>query len=139
MIRRDFILVKIREFAAVLAKIMGFRQAASYTVSLASVDHILMQWFGLSPQLLDDMTPVAIENYLQTNHHYAEAYDIIGTLLHERALSLAMLSEHKSARKMSELAQYLLSIADERLDTFSQDRKSRLDALHLALSDAQKN
>jgi tetratricopeptide (TPR) repeat protein len=137
MLTEDYIMRMINQMVAVLAKLIGLKNAGQYQAAQQIIDQSLEQLLGLKPALLKNMDDASILNLLTSQ----------GELGSERLYLLAELYRHegdifKSQKREPEaLLDYLralnfyLQVAATQEDTESLDLEQKITDLFIELEE----
>jgi hypothetical protein len=83
MIRKDFVLFEIQKIAQALARILGFKKEGELDEAQELADSTISEYFSLTPDKLDTMTPEGLINTLDLTSIHPEKLQLLADLLFE--------------------------------------------------------
>ncbi len=122
MIRKDYILRIVEEFAKFLAAIVGLKREGKFDEALKKVDQVYHGMINIDPVILKSINPDELMDFLlhekKFNNHYLK---MIAELLFEEGQIYAENGDPISARNVLEKARILIDYLMENDPTFSFD------------------
>ena len=130
MIRKDYILRIVEEFAKFLAAIVGLRREGKFDEALKKIDSVYRSMIDLDPIVLKSVDPDKLLDFLlnekQFNNHYLK---MIAELLFEEGQAYQENGDPISARNVLEKAKILINHLMEHDKTFSFDWYEKLNII----------
>src|SRR5210317_717879 len=84
MIRKDYILRMVEEFAKFLAAIIGLKNEGKYNEALKKIDTVYTGLIDIDPNILKSVSPEEMITFLKNEQKYSNQYlKIIAELLFE--------------------------------------------------------
>lgn len=122
MIRKDYILRIVEEFAKFLAAIVGLKREGKFDEALKKVDQVYLGMINIDPVILKSINPDELTDFLlhekKFNNHYLK---MIAELLFEEGQIYAENGDPVSARNVLEKARIIIDYLMENDPTFSFD------------------
>lgn len=135
MIRKDYILHMVEEFAKFLAAIIGLKNEGKYSDALKKIDTVYTGLIDLDPIVLKSVTPEEMITFLQNEQKYSNQYlKIIAELLFEEGQIYIESGDPVSARNVLEKAKVLINYLSENETTFSFDWYEKISIIDGQLS-----
>lgn len=135
MIRKDYILRMVQEFAKFLAKIIGLRMEGKLDEALMEIDNIYKGMIDLDPIVLKSLDPGELLDFLlkekKYNNHYIK---MIAELLFEEGQIYVENGDPISARNVMEKAKILINYLMENDSTFSFDWYEKISVIDEVMS-----
>lgn len=135
MIRKDYILRMVQEFAKFLAKVVGLKMEGKLDEALKEIDNIYKGMIDLDPIVLKSLDPGEVTDFLleekKFNTHYIK---MIAELLFEEGQIYAENGDPISARNVMEKAKILINYLMENDSTFSFDWYEKISIIDDVLS-----
>ena len=135
MIRKDYILRMVQEFAKFLAKIVGLKMEGKLDEALKEIDNIYTGMIDLDPIVLKSLDPGEVMDFLleekKYNNHYIK---MIAELLFEEGQIYVENGDPISARNVMEKAKILINYLMENDSTFSFDLYEKISLIDEVLS-----
>ena len=130
MIRKDYILRIVEEFAKFLAAIVGLRLEGKLDEALKKIDDVYKGMIELEPIIIKSLDPEELLDFLikekEFNNHYLK---MIAELLFEEGQIYAEIGDPVSARNVLEKAKILINHLMENDKTFSFDWYEKLSVI----------
>ena len=122
MIRKDYILRMVEEFAKFLAAIVGLKNEGKYNEALKKIDAVYTGLIDIDPIILKSLSPEEMITFLKNEDKYSNQYlKIIAELLFEEGQIYAESGDPVSARNVLVKAKMLINYLSENDSTFSFD------------------
>ena len=122
MIRKDYILRMVEEFAKFLAAIVGLKNEGKYHEALKKIDTVYTGLIDIDPIILKSLSPEEMITFLKNEDKYSNQYlKIIAELLFEEGQIYAESGDPVSARNVLVKAKMLINYLSENDSTFSFD------------------
>ena len=122
MIRKDYILRMVEEFAKFLAAIVGLKNEGKYHEALKKIDTVYTGLIDIDPIILKSLSPEEMITFLKNEDKYSNQYlKIIAELLFEEGQIYVESGDPVSARNVLEKAKMLINYLSENDSTFSFD------------------
>ncbi len=130
MIKKDYILRMVEEFAKFLAAIMGLREDGKYEEALKKIDNVYKGMIQLDPIGIKSIGPEELLDYLKSekkdNHHYLK---MIAELLYEEGQVYVETGDPISARNVLEKSKVLINYLMDNDPTFSLDWYEKISSI----------
>lgn len=134
MIRKDYILRMVEEFAKFLAKIVGLKQEGKFNEALKKIDDVYQGMIDLDPAVLKSIGADELLDFLQNEKKYNNIYiKIIAELLFEEGQIYIESGDPVSGRNVLEKAKVLINFLMENDSTFSFDWYEKISAIDRVL------
>jgi hypothetical protein len=135
MIRKDYILRMVQEFAKFLAKIIGLKMDGKLDEALKEIDNVYKGMIDLDPIVLKSLGPEEVLDFLlkekkYNNHHIK----MIAELLFEEGQIYVENGDPISARNVMEKAKILINYLMESDSTFSFDWYEKISVIDEVMS-----
>lgn len=135
MIRKDYILHMVEEFAKFLAAIIGLKNEGKYSDALKKIDSVFTGLIDLDPIVLKSVSPEEMITFLKNEEKYSNQYlKIIAELLFEEGQIYIESGDPVSARNVLEKAKVLINYLSENETTFSFDWYEKISIIDGQLS-----
>ena len=122
MIRKDYILRMVEEFAKFLAAIVGLKNEGKYNEALKKIDTVYTGLIDIDPIILKSLSPEEMITFLKNEDKYSNQYlKIIAELLFEEGQIYVESGDPVSARNVLVKAKMLINYLSENDSTFSFD------------------
>ena len=122
MIRKDYILRMVEEFAKFLAAIVGLKNEGKYSEALKKIDTVYTGLIDIDPIILKSLSPEEMITFLKNEDKYSNQYlKIIAELLFEEGQIYVESGDPVSARNVLVKAKMLINYLSENDSTFSFD------------------
>jgi len=122
MIRKDYILRMVEEFAKFLAAIVGLKNEGKYHEALKKIDTVYTGLIDIDPIILKSLSPEEMITFLKNEDKYSNQYlKIIAELLFEEGQIYVESGDPVSARNVLVKAKMLINYLSENDSTFSFD------------------
>lgn len=127
MIRKDYILRMVEEFAKFLAAIMGLKDEGKYEEALKKIDSVYTGLLNIEPVTVRAISTDEVLDYLQTEKKFNNQYlKMVAELLYEEGMIYAEMGDPVSTRNVLEKARVLIDYLSENDQTFSFDWYEKL-------------
>ena len=134
MIRRDYILRMVEEFAKFLAAIVGLRKEGKFDEALTKIDSVYRGMLDLDPITVKSVDNTELLEFLQNEKGYSHAHlKMIAELLFEEGQIYHGNGDPISARNVLEKSKLLINYLMEHEATFSFDWYEKLAAIESIL------
>ena len=130
MIRKDYILRMVEEFAKFLAEIIGLKREGKFQEALQKIDGVYRGMIDLDPIVLKSLNPGELLVFLQDEKKISNTYlKMIVELLFEEGQIYTEHGDPISARNVLEKAKILINHLMENDSTFSFDWYEKLNVI----------
>ncbi|MCG8309149.1 MAG: hypothetical protein MI975_17285 [Cytophagales bacterium] len=130
MIRKDYILRMVEEFAKFLAEIIGLKREGKFQEALQKIDGVYRGMIDLDPIVLKSLNPGELLVFLQDEKKFSNTYlKMIVELLFEEGQIYTEHGDPISARNVLEKAKILINHLMENDSTFSFDWYEKLNVI----------
>ena len=130
MIRKDYILRMVEEFAKFLAEIIGLKREGKFQEALQKIDGVYRGMIDLDPIVLKSLNPGELLFFLQDEKKISNTYlKMIVELLFEEGQIYTEHGDPISARNVLEKAKILINHLMENDSTFSFDWYEKLNVI----------
>ena len=135
MIRKDYILRMVEEFAKFLAAIVGLKNEGKFDEALTKIDSVYRGMLDLDPVIVKSVDGSELLDLLQNEKDYSNTYlKMIAELLFEEGQIYDSNGDPVSARNVLEKAKILIDYLMENDATFSFDWYEKLAVIDKILS-----
>ena len=126
MARRDYLLKRIKEFSAVLAKILKLRYAGDFVLAEQQIDHTLREWLKLDPDVFSSLPPDDIALVLRDLGWQEEGLELVAELLLQKGHIRYETSEPEAAHKHWRQASAILQNVNLSSEEYSLERLNKI-------------
>ena len=135
MIRKDYILRMVEEFAKFLAAIVGLKNEGKFDEALTKIDSVYRGMLDLDPVVVKSVYGSELLDLLQNEKDYSNTYlKMIAELLFEEGQIYDSNGDPVSARNVLEKSKILIDYLMENDATFSFDWYEKLAVIDKILS-----
>jgi len=135
MIRKDYIMRMVQEFAKFLADIVGLKREGEFGEALKKIDNVYLGMIDLDPSVLKSVDPDKLLGFLQDEKQYNNHYlKMIAELLFVEGQIYSENGDPVSARNVMEKAKILIQFLMENETTFSFDWYEKLSVINSILT-----
>ena len=135
MIRKDYILRMVEEFAKFLAAIVGLKNEGKFDEALTKIDSVYRGMLDLDPVIVKSVDGSELLDLLQNEKDYSNTYlKMIAELLFEEGQIYDSNGDPVSARNVLEKSKILIDYLMENDATFSFDWYEKLAVIDKILS-----
>jgi len=136
MIRKDYILKMVEEFAKFLAAIMGLKDEGKYEEALKKIDSVYTGLLQIEPVSIKSVGAEEVLDYLKTEKKFDnQTLKMIAELLYEEGMIYAEMGDPVSTRNVLEKAKVLIDYLSENDQTFSFDWYEKLASIERILEE----
>lgn len=122
MIRKDYFLRMIEEFAKMLAAILGLKSEGKYEEALKKINGVYEGLLTLNPVIIKSIGPDEVIYFLTREKHLNnQKLKLVAELMYEEGLIYTELGDPVSARNLLEKAKVVIDYLMEHDSTFSFD------------------
>jgi len=127
MLKRDYVLRLIEEFARFLAMITGLKLEGKLDEALKSIEDVYNDLLELDPKILKSISQDEVLGFLQEEKHFDnERLKMVAELLYHEGMIYAEEGDPVTARVVLEKSKVLLDFLSENDSTFSFDWYDKL-------------
>jgi len=135
MIRKDYILRMVEEFAKFLSAIVGLKREGKFDEALRKIDEAYKKLFDLDPIVLKSVDSSELLDFLQTEKGYSNNYlKMVAEMLFEEGQIYDNTGDPISARNVLEKSKMLINHVMENDATFSFDWYEKLSVIDSILN-----
>jgi len=136
MIRKDYILRMVEEFAKFLAAIMGLKDEGKYEEALKKIDSVYTGLLNIEPVTVKAISTDEVLDFLKTEKKFTNQYlNMVAELLYEEGMIYAEMGDPVSTRNVLEKSKVLINFLSENDQTFSYDWYEKLKNIELILEE----
>ena len=122
MIRKDYIMRMVEEFAKFLAAVIALRNEGKFEEALDKIDAIYKGMINIDPKVIRSMGPDEVLDYLQKDKEFENQYiKLVAELLYEEGQIYHESGDPVSALNVLEKAKILIDHLIESDKTFAFD------------------